>query len=108
MRLLMLEVDPKQARALVAQELTKLGVKPSRGKGGITGNTVRHWCDEVDSDVARTGTAAIMYDMMFTDEEVKRFSALSPAKARAFALASLRQYVRAIFPELSAVADKPS
>ena len=47
MRLQMLEVDPQQACALVAKELTKLGVKPDRGRGGITGNTVRHWCDHV-------------------------------------------------------------
>ena len=108
MRLRMLEVDPQQACALVAKELTKLGVKPDRGKGGMTGNTIRHWCDHVASDVARLGAAAMVYDTMFTDEEVERFRALSPAMAQALALASLGQYVRAIFPELRVVADKPS
>ena len=108
MRLRMLGIDPTQACALVAKELTKLGIKPDRGVGGITGNTIRHWCDHVASDVARHGPAAFMYDMMFMEEAVQRFRALPPAEAPALALASLRQYIQTIFPELRIGADKPS
>ena len=108
MRLQKLGLDPKQACALVAKELTQLGVRSERGPGSITANTVRHWCDDVASDVSRHGTAAIMYDSMFTDEENKRFHALPPAKAQPFALTSLRHYVQQIFPALRPTADKPS
>jgi hypothetical protein len=108
MRLRKIDLDPKQAYALVAKELTQLGVRSERGPGSITADTVRHWCDDVDSDVGRLGTAAIMYDMMFTAEERKRFDALPRAKAQSFALASLRHYVQQIFPALHPTADKPS
>jgi hypothetical protein len=100
MRLRKLPLDPKRARALVAKELTKLGVRPERGRDAITANTVRHWCDDVASDVSRLGIAAIIYDNMFTDEENKRFHALSSAEAKNVALGSLRLYVQEIFPEL--------
>jgi hypothetical protein len=108
MRLRKTGLDPKQAWALVAKELTQLGVRSERGPGSITADTVRHWCDDVDSDVGRLGTAAIMYDMMFTDVEIKRFQTLPSAKAQPFALASLRHYVQQIFPALHPTADKPS
>ncbi len=108
MRLRKLDLDPKQSCLLVAKELAKLGLRPERGKGAITANTVRHWCDDVDSDVGRLGTAAIMYDMVFTNDENKRFSALPRAEARRFALGSLRHYVQEMFPELRVNADKPS
>jgi hypothetical protein len=108
MRLRKLDLDPKQAFALVAKELTKLGVRLERGKGAITVNTVRHWCDDVENDVGRRGTAAITYDMMFTDEENKRFHGLPPAEAKNFALDSLRRYVQQIFPEQRAAQVKPS
>jgi hypothetical protein len=108
MRLRQLNLDPKRAYALVAKELTKLGVRPGRGKSAITANTIRHWCDEVASDVSRLGTAAMMYDMMFMPEENERFEVLSPAEAQRFALGSLRRYVQEIFPELRTTAEKPS
>jgi hypothetical protein len=95
MRLRKLDLDPKQACELVAKELARLGVRPERGSGSISTNTVRHWCDDVASDV---GTAAMMYAMTFTDEENARFDALKPAEALSFALASLRRYVQQMFP----------
>ena len=107
MRLRKLDLDPKQACALVAKELAKLGVRPQRGTNAITANTVRHWCDDLANDVGRHGTAAIVYDTMFTTEENKRFDALPPAKAQAFALASLRNYVQAIFSTPRPTAEKP-
>ena len=108
MRLRKTGLDPKQAYALVAKDLAKLGVRPQRGTNAITANTVRHWCDEVASDVGRHGTAATVYDPMFTAEEDTRFDALPPAKAQLFALASLRQFVQENFPPLPATAEKPS
>ncbi|MGC2823657.1 MAG: hypothetical protein WA322_05400 [Pseudolabrys sp.] len=108
MRLRKLDLDPKQACTLVAKELAKLGVRPQRGANAITTDTVRHWCDVLASDVGRHGTAAMVYDSMFTVEENKRFDALPHAKAQSFALASLRQFVQEIFPQLRATAEKPS
>jgi hypothetical protein len=108
MRLRNLGLDPKEARELVAKELAKLGIRPQRGTKAVTANTVRHWCDDVDSDVGRLGTAAVMYDNMFTPEENTRFHALPPAKAHLFALDSLRRYVQVIFPARRPTAEEPS
>jgi hypothetical protein len=101
-------LNPEEAYKLVAKELIKLGARSGRGMGKITADTVRHWCDGVASDVSRLGTAAMMYDSMFTIEENRKFQALSPAEARCFALASLHGYVRNMFPELRTPAKKPS
>jgi hypothetical protein len=79
--------------------LAKLGITPERGSGAITANTVRHWCEEVASDVSRRGTAALKYDSMFLPEENEKFQALSASDARRFCLASLRHYVEQIFPK---------
>jgi len=98
--------DPRLACTLVAKELAKLGVPSQRGTKAITANTIRHWCDNVASDVGRHGTAAMMFDSMFTAKENEKFQALPSAKAQSFALASLRQYVREMFPTLPTT--KPS
>jgi hypothetical protein len=106
MRLRQLKLDLKQAYMLVANELAKLGVRPERGKQAITADTIRHWCDVVESDVGRIGTAAMIYDEMFTPEENKRLYALPPAEAKRFTLSSMRSYVQKIFPELRTTAPK--
>ncbi len=62
-------LPPDKAHKLVAEELTRLGARSGRGKGVITAHTVRHWCDDVAGDVGRLGGAAMMYDLMFKDEE---------------------------------------
>jgi hypothetical protein len=108
MRLRKLGLNQKQACTLVAKELARLGVRPERGRRAIMVNTVRHWCDDVASDVSRLETAAIMYDKMFTTEENRKFHALSAAEAQPFALGSLRWYVQVIFSELRTTAEKPS
>jgi hypothetical protein len=99
--------DLVSSRKEVARVLVKLGVRPQRGPNAITANTVRHWCDEVAVDVGRSGTAAVMYDSMFTDEENRKFQTLTPIDARRHALASLKGYVHTTFPELRAPARKP-
>jgi hypothetical protein len=108
MRLRNSGLDPKTACKRVATELAKLGIRPQRGTKAISANTVRHWCDDVASDVGRGGIAAITYDSMFTDKENERLHALLPANAQSFALASLRQYVQQIFPRRRPTASKPS
>ena len=84
----------------MARKLNKLGVRPERSSSRVTPDTVRNWCGEVASDVGRHGTAALMCADNFTDEEQKRFSALSKVDAKRFALASLAGFVRDVFPDL--------
>ena len=105
-RLLRIGLCQQGANLAVAKLLTGRGVRPERGSGGeVTDDTVRHWCEEVAADVGRRGTAAMMYDSMFTPAEVDRFSALPVDQARSRALDSLAGFVQAIFPE--AVERKP-
>jgi hypothetical protein len=105
-RLMRTGLGRQDANAAVAKLLTERGVRPERGSGGeVTDDTVRHWCEEVAADVGRHGTAAAMYDSMFTPAEVDRFSALPVDQARSRALDSLAGFVQAIFPE--AVERKP-
>jgi hypothetical protein len=48
----------KEARATVAAELRRIGLKPERGSGSVTARTIRGWCEEVAADVGRHGAAA--------------------------------------------------
>jgi hypothetical protein len=98
-RLVEANVSPPDARALVAEALLALGVRPERGSKQITARTVRTWCEEVAEDVGRHRAAAIVYDGMFTDDERRRFSALVSDQARhALALNSLAGFIREHFP----------
>jgi hypothetical protein len=106
-RLRTLGLSPEKAHELVAEELAKLRVQSLRGEGIIKKDTVRHWCDVVTSDVSRSGTAAMMYDSMFTDAEMKRFQIMEPAKTRKLAIASLQTYVYEMFPELRTSGKNP-
>ena len=100
-RLLRTGLSRQDANVVVAKQLTRLGVRPERGSAGeVTADTVRHWCEEVAADVARLGTAAMMYDSMLTRAEIDRFSALPQDQARSHALNSLAGFVQAIFPEI--------
>ena len=73
-RLVRAGVPMPQARALVAGTLVKLGVRPERTSGQITERTVRLWYKEVAA--GRPDPGSIVYDGMFTDDELKRFSDL--------------------------------
>ncbi len=97
-RLCQAGLDQPEARRQVAKALVKLGIKPERGSGNVTATTVRHWCNTVAEDVARTGAAALVFDLMFTVEEKARFARLRPDQARAFALRSLETFVQTVFP----------
>lgn len=89
----------KESYNLVARQLAMLGVKPERGSGPLTAHTVRNWCNEVRSDVGRRGTAAFVKDSV-TEEQQRKFAELETNKARRFALDSLANWVRCLFPEL--------
>jgi hypothetical protein len=95
----------QDANVAVAEQLRELGVRSERGSGDVTDDTVRHWCDEVAADVGRHGTAANVYDSMFTPAEVDRFSALPLNQARSRALGSFAAFVEAISP--AALEEKP-
>jgi hypothetical protein len=105
-RLLQTGLKSRDANLTVANKLSQLGIRPERGSGEITDRTVRTWCEEVASDVGRHGTAAKVYESMFTSAEVDRFSALPVDQARSHAISSLAGFVQAIFPE--AVENKPA
>ena len=49
-RLLQTGINSDAAHRRVAEELERRGVRPERGAGDVTATTVRHWCDEVDTD----------------------------------------------------------
>lgn len=104
-RLMQTGLNSRGANLAVAKKLRQLGMRPERGSGEITDRTVRHWCEEVAVDVARRGTAAMIYHSMFTPTEVERFSALPVDQARSHALDLLAGFVQAIFPQ--AVEKKP-
>jgi hypothetical protein len=98
-RLLQAGLDRKRALKVVAKALAEQGVRPERGSGAIAGNTVRHWCEKVAEDVGRRGTAATAHDSMFTAQEIERFSECPSNQREDFALASLADFVRQIFPK---------
>jgi hypothetical protein len=99
-RLVNLGVRQPDAQQKVAALLQRLGARAERGPGHVTAATVRNWCNEVASDVSRKGTAALVYDDLFSDAEEQRFVTLSNAEARDFALACLTNWVQWLFPEL--------
>lgn len=97
-RLLQTGLGQREAHLQVAKLLNSVGARAERRSGDITATTVRHWRQEVASDVGRHGIAALMYNSMFTEVERQTFSALPPDQARHHALVSLGDYVRISFP----------
>jgi hypothetical protein len=93
-------IEREDAYRRVAKQLANMGVRSERGLGHITARTIRLWCEKVEEDVERTGTAAIIYDLNFTVEDNERFAALPREQALAFSLKSLADFVRTIFPEI--------
>jgi hypothetical protein len=77
------------ARNAVADALTRVGIKPARGKRRITERTIRDWCERVDADVGRRSVAAMNADAVCTDEWRLRILALEPGEARRFILMAL-------------------
>jgi hypothetical protein len=117
-RLLQTGITQVDAHRRVAKVLKRRGVRPERGAGDVTANTIRHWCDDVAADVGRRGIAAVVCDSMFTESEREKFSFFvwldrNPEKgvdhppAHLFALDSLAAFVAANFPN-HAQPEKPS
>jgi hypothetical protein len=100
-RLISAGMTPLQAYGQVAATLVKFGVRRERGSARqITATTVRHWCDNVVADVGRHGVASMVCHDMFTPEENERFASLpTREKQRSFALTSLTDFLRAVFPQ---------
>jgi hypothetical protein len=97
-------LDQRAARLAVAKELSKLGVRPERGSGTVTANTLRNWRDEIRSDVGRHKAAAVIYDMVLAPAELAKFANMPNDQARRRALGLLTHWVKSVFPEL----QKPS
>jgi hypothetical protein len=95
-RLRKVGIGREDAYTRVANQLTKIGIRPERGSGPVTARTVRGWCNKVEQDVARTGVAATVFDLMFTADENKWFAALRKDRAPAFVLKSLARYVQTL------------
>jgi hypothetical protein len=98
-RLVNLGVRQPDAQRKVAALLRRLGVRAERGHGYVTAATVRNWCNEVSSDVSLEGTAALVYDDLFSDAEEQRYATLSNIEAQNFAFACLSDWVRWQYPE---------
>jgi hypothetical protein len=89
-------------------KLNALGIKPARGKGDVTANTVRRWGEKIDetrplrsvSQLELSAkdrgwiTADINARLMLTEEERVKLAALADADARRFILDSLEASVR--------------
>jgi hypothetical protein len=110
MRLMQAGVPQLEACDQVAKALATHGIRPERSGQPTTATTVRHWCDDVEADIGRQGTAAMVFQDMFVEEERKRFAALPSCEAqRALALKSLAGFLGAAFPQVgSPVQKKPS
>ena len=94
--LLQAGLDHAEAHLAVATQLRKRGVRPDRGSGTVTRNTVRNWRNEISADVGRRSAAALTYDTKLPEWVL----ALPKHRARQFALRLLDDYVLSVFPEL--------
>ena len=91
--------DLREARQVVADELTNLGVRPDRGLGAtVKVTTLRNWRDEILADVGRHGAAAVNYDWTLAPENVAKFSSMSREQARNHALGELAHWVKSLLP----------
>src|SRR5262249_31627535 len=92
-------LPPTEARRAVSKHLNLLKVRSERGSGKITADTVRHWCDEVSSDVGKDTAGSFVYDSLFVESENARFSTLAPERVRSVALSDLSNWVLNIRPD---------
>jgi hypothetical protein len=101
-------LSPTDANKAVATKLNALGVKPTRGKEGVTAATVRRWREQIDvvrpllelrpqefgSGDLGWITAATNADDMVTEEWRTKITTLTTADARRFVLSSLEANIR--------------
>jgi len=95
-RLHRLGLEQKKARAIVAAELRRIGVKPDRGSGEITGRTIRGWCEEVAADVGRHGVAAQRSHALLSHPGNKALEKMPREAAKSVLQSRLRFFVTAI------------
>jgi hypothetical protein len=104
-------LSPKDANKAVATKLNALGVKPTRGKGGVTPDTLRRWRDKINEvqplvrslpQVLRSElsaedlgwiNAAVNAESMMTEKPRAQIAALAVAEARRFVLLALEKAI---------------
>jgi len=102
---------PMKANRAIATKLNALGIKPTRGKGGVTADTLRRWRERINatqpllrslpqmlqSELSAEDlgwiSASQNAESMLTDEWRKKIAALVAADARRFVLLSLEKSI---------------
>jgi hypothetical protein len=104
-------LSPIDANRAVATKLNALGVKPTRGKGRVTADTLRRWREQISAtqpllrslpqvleselsaeDLGWIG-AALNADSMTTEKSRAQITALAAADARRFVLLALEKSI---------------
>ena len=99
------------ANKMVAARLTALGIKPTRGKNGVTKDTLRRWREQINatrpllrslpqllqSEMSAEDlgwiNAAVNVDSMMTEKSRAQITALAAADARRFVLLALEKSI---------------
>jgi hypothetical protein len=110
-RLEWMGLSPLDANKAVATKLNALGVRPTRGSGGVTAGTLRRWRDKINevqpllrslSQVLQSELsaedlgwidAAVNVDSMMTEKSRAHITALAVADARRFVLLGLENAI---------------
>jgi len=113
-------LSPMDANKAVAAKLNALDVKPARGKGGVSADTLRQWREHISQtqpllrslpEVLQSGlsaedsawiNAAANADSMMTENWHAKIAALAPADGRRFVLLALEKSISEM-----ALADPP-
>lgn len=100
------------ANKAVARKLATLGIKPTRGKGGITADTLRRWRERINatqpllrslpqvlqSELSAEDlgwiNATHNADSILTEKSRAQIASLAPAAARRFVLLALEESIR--------------
>jgi hypothetical protein len=105
-------LSPPDANKAVASKLKALGIKPTRGGGSVTADTVRRWREQIDGTQALVRSlpelllsmplsaedsgwvnAALNAETMVTEKWREKITALAPADARRFVLLALEKAI---------------
>jgi hypothetical protein len=88
--------EPSVARTIIADDLARIGVSPSRGSGHMSERTVRLWCEDVAADVGRHGAAARAYDSLVSDPRGAIFNSLVSTTAEKLLRSRLLHLARSV------------
>jgi hypothetical protein len=105
-------LSPADANKAVTTKLNNLGIKPTRGKNGVTADTLRRWREQISvvrpllppqsqleprnigaEDIGWIN-AATNADNMLTEEWRGKIAALPPTDARRFILSALKESIQ--------------